>query len=84
MCGIHRVHVVFEFCEIDGRFMLGVYDNYEAAQACVEAGRAAGLDRWFVTSVVEDEYVPEEDHANDEDPDPYAGSEWAGAQEGRV
>ena len=70
MCGIHRVHVVFEFCEIDnGPFMLCVYDNNEAAQACVEAGRAAGLDRWFVTLPLEDEYVPEEDHANEQEKD---------------
>jgi hypothetical protein len=67
MCGIHRVYVVFEHCEIDGRFMLDVYDNYTAAQACVEAGRAAGRDRWFVSCPLEDEYVPEEDHANEQE-----------------
>lgn len=66
MCGIHRVYVVFEFCPLDGRFMLGVYENSEAAQACVDAGRAAGRDRWFVTPPLEDEYVPE-NHANEQE-----------------
>lgn len=64
MCGIHHVYVVFEFCEIDGPFMRGVYDNHEAAQACVDAGRAAGLDRWFVTPKLEDEYASEDDYVN--------------------
>ena len=69
MSGIHFVYLVFEFCDIDGPFMLCVYDNYGAAQDCVDAGRAEGLERWCVTRVLEDEYVPEEDHANEQEKD---------------
>ena len=52
---VHYVYVVLEFYT-DGPVVAGVYDNNAAAQACVEAGRAAGLHRWFITPYLQDEY----------------------------
>ena len=58
---IHYVYVVLEFCFDGGPVLVGLFDNHKAAQACVDAGRAVGLNRWFVTPYLEDEYNPEND-----------------------
>jgi hypothetical protein len=55
------MHIVFQEDPCGGEMIVGVYDNRDSANACLDAGVMVGLERRIEQFIIESKYQRDED-----------------------